>query len=100
MTTRWTIGLAPGSTAVGVDGALLEIEGVGLELRVRRLHATHLAYPDDLRELLRLCATEPTLRQISLAHRLLGDACAAAARFTADGASFSLQNVQCLGCPG
>jgi anhydro-N-acetylmuramic acid kinase len=39
-------------------------------------------------------------RQTSLLHRLLGETFAAAARQVADRASFSLQRVQCIGCPG
>jgi anhydro-N-acetylmuramic acid kinase len=40
------------------------------------------------------------VKQISLLHRLLGETFAAAARQVADRASFGLQRVQCLGCPG
>ncbi len=39
MTPRWIIGLASGSSVDGVDAALLELEGVGLELRVRQVRA-------------------------------------------------------------
>ena len=35
MPTRWIIGLASGSSADEVDAALLEVEGVGLDLRPR-----------------------------------------------------------------
>ena len=34
MTTRWLIGLASGSSGNGVDSALMEAEGTGLELQV------------------------------------------------------------------
>ena len=50
MTTRWVIGLASGSSADGVDAALLETEGVGLEMRVR-LHALGQPYGKELRDL-------------------------------------------------
>jgi anhydro-N-acetylmuramic acid kinase len=39
-------------------------------------------------------------RLFALLHRLLGETFAAAARQVADRASFSLQRVHCLGCPG
>jgi anhydro-N-acetylmuramic acid kinase len=86
----------------GVDAALAETEGVGLELRVRFLHGLHYPYPRDLRDLiLRLATAGPAAaRQTSLLHRLLGETFAAAARQVADQASFSLQKAQCIGCPG
>jgi anhydro-N-acetylmuramic acid kinase len=102
MTTRWIIGLASGSTVDGVDAALLETDGVGLGLRLRCLHALHMTYPRDLRDLLLrvVASSAATARQVSLVHRLLGETFAAAARQVADKASFSLNRVQCLGCPG
>ncbi len=102
MTTRWIIGLASGSSADGVDAALLETEGTGLDLRVWLLQALHQPYGRDLRDLL-LHAGRPggaDARQLGLLHRLLGETFAAAARQVADRASFSLQRVQCVGCPG
>ena len=59
-------------------------------------------YGKELRDLL-LRAVGPgpcEARQFALLHRLLGETFAAAARQVADRASFSLQRVQCLGCPG
>jgi anhydro-N-acetylmuramic acid kinase len=102
MTRRWIIGLASGSTVDGVDAALLELDGAGLDLRLRPLHTLHQPYPRDLRDLLlRVGQGEPTTaKQISLLHRLLGESFAAAARQVADQASFSLPRVQCVGCPG
>jgi anhydro-N-acetylmuramic acid kinase len=102
VTTRWIIGLASGSSADGIDAALLETEGVGLDLRVRLLHALSQPYGKELRDLiLRAVGPGPCdARQFALLHRLLGETFAAAARQVADRASFSLQRVQCLGCPG
>ncbi len=100
-TSRWIIGLAPGSSLDGVDAALLEVEGAGLEMRLRLAHVLHQPYPRDLRELLRRAGTGAQgPRQLSLLHRLLGETFSTAARQVADGASFSLQNVQCIGCAG
>jgi anhydro-N-acetylmuramic acid kinase len=102
MTTRWIIGLASGSSADGVDAALLEMDGAGLDLSVRPLGALHQAYPRDLRDLLLRQGTlhGSEIKQACLLHRLLGETFATAARQVADRASFSLQKVQCLGCSG
>ncbi len=110
--TRWFIGLASGSSADGVDAALLETTGLGLDLQVRLLHALHQPYGNDLRQLIiRLGgggtappASPPRvggdIGGVALLHRLLGETFAAAARQVADRASFSLQKVQSIGCPG
>src|SRR6266852_5706651 len=102
MTTRCIIGLSSGSSVAGVDAALLETEGVGLELRVRPVLVLHQPYHGDLRDLIRRTGSPGKVdgRQTALLHRLLGETFAAAARQTADRASMSLQKVQCLGCPG
>jgi anhydro-N-acetylmuramic acid kinase len=102
MPTRWIMGLASGSTADGVDAALLETEGTGLELRVRPVRWLHHSYPRDLRDLLRRTAlpSQGDVRQVALLHRILGETFASAAREVADQASLSLYEVQCLGCSG
>src|SRR5262249_27473820 len=102
MTTRCIIGLSSGSSTDGVDAALLETEGAGLELRVRPVLALHQPYHGDLRDLIRRMSTpgKADAKQAALLHRLLGETFAAAARQAADRASMSLQKVQCLGCPG
>src|SRR5262245_10619581 len=102
MTTRWIIGLAAGSGGDGVDAALVETTGAGLDLRVRVLHALHQPHPRELRELILRVAggAEGETRQVSLLHRLMGETLAAASRQVADRASFSLQKAQCIGCPG
>jgi anhydro-N-acetylmuramic acid kinase len=102
MALRWFIGLASGSSVDGVDGALIETEDVGLNLRVRLVHALHHPYPRDLRELILRIGLPgaANAKHASLLHRLLGETFAAAARQVADQASFSLQKVHCIGCPG
>jgi anhydro-N-acetylmuramic acid kinase len=102
MTSRWLIGLASGSSVDGVDAALMELEGVGLDLRVSQVQGVHQAYGQDLRALIRrISSSAPCeIRQVSLLHRLLGETFAAAARSVADHASLSLQRVQAIGCPG
>jgi anhydro-N-acetylmuramic acid kinase len=102
MALRWIIGLASGSSADGVDAALLELEGAGLDVRLRQVQGLHQPYGPDLRDWIRR-ASGPTpceVRQVSRLHRLLGETFAAAARNVADHASPSLQKVQCIGCPG
>jgi anhydro-N-acetylmuramic acid kinase len=102
MPTRWIIGLASGSSADEVDAALLEVEGVGLELRPRLVGSLHQPYGPDLKDLIRrVSGSAPCeIREVSLLHRLLGESFAAAARAVADQASLSLQQVQVIGCPG
>lgn len=102
MPPRWLIGLASGSSVDGVDAALMELEGVGLDLRVCQLQGLHQPYGHDLRALIRRASSSAPceIRQVSLLHRLLGETLAAAARTVADHASLSLQRVQCIGCPG
>src|SRR5262245_9841397 len=89
MTTRCIIGLSSGSSVDGVDAALLEVEGAGLELRVRPVLALHQPYHGDLRELIRkMCGPgKVDGKQPALLHRLLGETFAAAARQAADRAS-------------
>ncbi|HTU90324.1 MAG TPA: anhydro-N-acetylmuramic acid kinase [Gemmataceae bacterium] len=102
MPPRWLIGLASGSSVDGVDAALMELEGAGLELCVRQLQGLHQPYGPDLRALIRRASSSAPceVRQVSILHRLLGETFAAAARTVADHASLSLQRVQCIGCPG
>jgi anhydro-N-acetylmuramic acid kinase len=102
MTTRWIIGLASGTSADGVDAALLEISGVGLEMQVRLARALHQSYGPELHALIQQVSTASACetRQVALLHRLLGETFAAAARSVADQASLSLHKVQCIGCPG
>jgi anhydro-N-acetylmuramic acid kinase len=102
MSKRWIIGLASRSSGEGLEAVLLETEGAGLNLQTRLLHSLHQPLAPELRDLLlRFGPVESVeLRQVSLLHRLLGETFAGAARLVADRASFSLQNVSCLGFPG
>lgn len=101
-TRRWILGLASGSTADGVDAALVESTGVGLNLRLGLRHHVHQPYPRDLRELLlKLGGGQAlTARQLSLVHRLLGEAFAATARQAANEARCGLQQIHCAGLGG
>ncbi|MFL5245840.1 MAG: anhydro-N-acetylmuramic acid kinase [Gemmataceae bacterium] len=102
MATRWVIGLASGSSADGVDASLLAVDGVGLALQARVEHWVHQGFGRELRELI-LRVGQPgqcEIKQVSVLHRLLGEAFAAAARQVADRAGFNLYKVQCVGCAG
>jgi anhydro-N-acetylmuramic acid kinase len=102
MIPRYLIGLSSGSSADGVDAALMESEGVGVDLRPKLVCHLHQPYGPDLQEQLLGTAGSGSCppKQIALLHRLLGETFAAAARQVADRASLSLQKVQCIGCPG
>jgi anhydro-N-acetylmuramic acid kinase len=100
MTSRWVIGVAPGSSLNGVDAALLELQGVGLDLQARIVQAVHCPYGRDLRGLLLRAAYPGDARQLAQLHRLLGETFASSARQVADQAHFSLSHVLCIGCPG
>lgn len=99
---RWLLGLASGSTADCVDAALVEATGIGLDLRLSLRHCVQLAYPRELRDLLVKmgCGQALPARQLSIAHRLLGEAFGAAARQVASEATCSLQQVLCAGLGG
>src|SRR5438034_10496768 len=75
MPQRWVIGLASGASADGVDAALVELEGVGLSLRVRQLSGLHQPYAAELRELIRRVSSPAPceVRSVSRLHRLLGE---------------------------
>src|SRR5260370_35543333 len=101
MSKGWIIGLASQSSGEGVEAALLETEGAGLNLQTRLLHTLHQPLAPDLRELLdRIGPSGPVeMRHVSLLHRLLGETFAGAARPRGGRASFRLQNVSFTGCP-
>jgi anhydro-N-acetylmuramic acid kinase len=94
------MGLAAGSSAECVDALLTEIKGRGLDLQIRVAHWLSEPLPADLRELL-IKAGSPgqvDVRQISMAHRALGEFFAAVASHLADRASVSWQKILCAGC--
>ena len=97
MAQRWVIGLAAGSGGLGTDAALLEIEGVGLGLRVSQLTGLHAPHAADLRDAIRRAADPRALARL---HRLMGETFAAAARAVADSAGLPLARVQAIGCRG
>ena len=102
MSSRWIIGLASGTCAEGVDAALLELDGVGLDLRLRQIRSLHQPFASELRDLVRRVGGAVPIdpRQFAHVHRLLGETYAAAARALADQGGTSLSRVQAIGCAG
>src|SRR5205807_4136166 len=100
MPIRWIIGICSGSGGEAVDAALLEVQGVGLEMHARLVQAVRQILPRELRETLIRVGTGAScdVRQIVQLHRLLGETYAAAARQLTDRARISLPQVQCVGC--
>jgi anhydro-N-acetylmuramic acid kinase len=100
--TRWLIGLSSGTSWDGVEAALVEVDGIGLEMRLRLMHFLHQDYPRDLQDLI-LRVSSPaghSARHASLLHRLLGETFAQAVQQVADQARFNLKKVQCIGFAG
>jgi anhydro-N-acetylmuramic acid kinase len=99
---RSLIGISTGTSWDGLEAALVEVEGIGLEMRLRLVHFIHQDFPRDLQDLIQRVAstTGHNARHASLLHRLLGETFAVAARHVADQARFSLTKVQCIGFAG
>ncbi len=58
--SRVVVGLMSGTSVDGIDAALVEIDGIGLELKVRLLAGATYPYPDQLRtQILAACAGSP-----------------------------------------
>lgn len=72
---RYVIGLMSGTSADGVDAALVAIEGCGERTRARLVDSVSTVYPKPLREkLLTLAGGEPAAaRDFCLINRLLGE---------------------------
>lgn len=96
------IGLMSGTSADGIDAALVEITGQGRGTRARLLHFACLPHDDAMREaILRLCdprtATVPDLCALNFA---LGERFAEAARDVAEAAGVDLADVEAVASHG
>jgi len=102
MTKRLIIGLTSGSSLQGVDAAVVEWTGVGLDIRPNLLHFLRQPFSRDLRDLIiKIGSNHPCpVRQTSLVHRVLGENFAQAARQAADAVKLPMNQVLCIGCPG
>ncbi|MCI0642850.1 MAG: anhydro-N-acetylmuramic acid kinase [Gemmataceae bacterium] len=81
MSRRWFVGLSSGSSLNGVDVALIETEGTGLDLRLRLKHFHQHSFSRDVREFLwrMVNSGQADLRQLAVLHRVLGETYAFAA---------------------
>jgi anhydro-N-acetylmuramic acid kinase len=79
---RWFIGLASGSGGEGTDVALVEVTGVGLQMRARVVASLRRGHSRDLQfafvSLSHSCSAT-TSGQIAVLHRQLGESAASAA---------------------
>jgi anhydro-N-acetylmuramic acid kinase len=100
MTHRWYIGLSSGSSLNGVDAALVRIEGAGATLVPNLEHFLHDPYGRDVRELLMRGATALGPRYMGVAHRVLGEAFAAAARKLVEHAKKTWRDILAAGVAG
>jgi anhydro-N-acetylmuramic acid kinase len=100
MTKRWYIGLTSGSGLRGVDAALVRVEGIGAESTPRLEHSVHEPYGRDVRDLLLRTAAATGPRHLTLAHRVLGEAFANAARKVVEQAKYPWQQVLAIGLAG
>jgi anhydro-N-acetylmuramic acid kinase len=102
MSHRTFIGLAPTSSLLGVDAALVRAEGLGFDVNFKLEHFTHLPYGSELRELLWRVDTSPSpeLRHVGTLHRVLGETYALAVKQLLKESKRSVNDVLCIGCPG
>lgn len=96
------IGLMSGTSADGVDAALVEIRGHGRRTHIRLLGFRCLSYEPPLREaILRCCDAERArLPELCAVHALLSERFAAASAAVARDAGVALREVDALACHG
>jgi len=102
MNERWIIGLSSGSSIDGVDAALLQVQGTGLQMRLRLEQFVHQPYGRDLRDMIARAGVGQAGggRTIGLLHRLVGEAFAAAARLVLERTGIGAHKVTCVGMTG
>ena len=102
MNKRWIIGLTSGSSLHGVDAAVTEWTGAGMEARPKLLCLHRQPFAADVRDLIAgLSGNRPCpIREATAAHRLLGEHFAHAARQACERAKIPLTQVLAIGCPG
>jgi anhydro-N-acetylmuramic acid kinase len=100
MTQRWYIGLSSGSSLSGVDAALVRIDGAGPDLVPRLERYLHEPHGRDVRELLHRVGTAAGPRHLALAHRVLGESFASAARQLVEAGSQQWQQILSIGLSG
>jgi anhydro-N-acetylmuramic acid kinase len=102
MNPRWFVGLASASSAEGVDAALLALDGIGLDLRIRRLETLRHPYDEEITRTLRQ-ALRPEAQPaapLGRVHRILGETFAAATLALLARVPMDAFEIQCIACPG
>jgi anhydro-N-acetylmuramic acid kinase len=98
----YVIGLSSGTSADGIDAALVDISGTGSRLRIRLIAYRTVAYPRGVRERV-LAIQSPSGRPVEELSRLnayLGELFAAAATRVAAAAGVPLRRVSLIGSHG
>jgi len=100
--TLRVIGLMSGTSADGMDAALTEISGSGIETRVRQMAFVSLPYPDEIREeILRLASGEAGgSRDLCLFSFLMGEMGLEACRAVCEKAGIPPETVDLVGSHG
>jgi anhydro-N-acetylmuramic acid kinase len=99
---RWVAGLMSGTSADGVDAALVELTGRGLAMCVRVRAWLTEAWPEELRRAI-LQAAQPhgaDAAALAALHAQVGHAYAAALRRVCEAAAVPLEETVCVGCHG
>lgn len=99
---RWIAGLMSGTSADGVDAALVELRGRGLGTRVDVRAWRTDPWPDELRRAI-LRATQPQgahTPELAALHSQIGHAYATALQRVCEAAAVPIEDVTCVGCHG
>lgn len=100
---RLIIGLMSGTSADGIDAALVEVTGHGIETKWKMMGFESIPFSASVRsEILDLqsAASERLLPRLARLHYRLGDLYAEACRAVAAGANQQLADIHLIGCHG
>ena len=98
---RRVVGLISGTSADGVDAALVELRGSGSNLRCNPLAFETLQWPDSVRRtVLDLCEDRAGIDQLCQAHARLGALFAEAALAVIDRAGYEPKEIDLIGSHG
>lgn len=99
---RLILGLASGATLDGVDAALVEVSGLGLDMRLQLIESVQTPFPKALRNMLEHCHQNGnfTLSQWGQLERVMGEMFAHAALQLLDKIPIARHDVLALGLPG